>query len=84
VEGFRADPSSDRWVGPFGRDGCCPAGDQSAATAGPLQNKKLPGGETNPASQQIDFCFRSPQQNPKNRPSRQVFLHFFGMEITWK
>ena len=44
----------------------------------------LPGGETNPATQQIDFYIRSPQPNPKNRPARQVFLHFFGMEITWK
>ena len=50
----------------------------------PLPNKKLPGGETNPATQQIDFYIRSPQQNPKNRPNRLVFMHFFGMEITWK
>jgi hypothetical protein len=50
----------------------------------PLPNKKLPAGETNPATQQIDFYIRSPQQNPKNRPNRQVFVHFFGMEITWK
>jgi hypothetical protein len=50
----------------------------------PMANKKLPAGETNPAAQQIDFYIRSPQQNPKNRPNRQVFLHFFGMEITWK
>ncbi|MBI4476263.1 MAG: hypothetical protein HY654_03765 [Acidobacteria bacterium] len=49
-----------------------------------LANKKLPAGETNPATQQIDFYIRSPQQNPKNRPNRQVFVHFFGMEITWK
>ena len=50
----------------------------------PLADKKLPGGETNPATQQIDFYIRSPQQNPKNRSARQVFMHFFGMEITWK
>lgn len=50
----------------------------------PMANKKLPGGETNPATQQIDFYIRSPQPNPKNRPARQVFMHFFGMEITWK
>jgi hypothetical protein len=50
----------------------------------PLKGKKLPGGETNPATQQIDFYIRSPQQNPKNRPPREVFVHFFGMEITWK
>jgi hypothetical protein len=50
----------------------------------PMTDKKLPGGETNPATQQIDFYIRSPQTNPKNRPGRQVFVHFFGMEITWK
>ena len=32
----------------------------------------------------IDFYIRSPQQNPKNKPNREVFLHFFGREITWK
>jgi hypothetical protein len=32
----------------------------------------------------VDFCIRSPQQNPANRPNRDVFMHFFGMEVTWK
>ena len=50
----------------------------------PMANKKGPAGEVNPATQQIDFYIRSPQQNPKNTPAREVFLHFFGMEITWK
>ena len=50
----------------------------------PMADKRLPAGEVNPATQQIDFYIRSPQQNPKNRPTRDVFLHFFGMEITWK
>ena len=50
----------------------------------PLPNKKAPAGEVNPATQQIDFYIRSPEQNPKNRPARQVFVHFFGMEVTWK
>jgi hypothetical protein len=50
----------------------------------PLAGKKLPAGEVNPATQQIDFYVRSPQQNPRNKPSRDVFLHFFGMEVTWK
>jgi hypothetical protein len=49
-----------------------------------MADKQLPGGETNPATQQVDFYIRSPQQNPVNRPNRQVFAHFFGMEITWK
>ena len=50
----------------------------------PMATRKGPAGEVNPATQQIDFYIRSPQQNPKNRPNREVFLHFFGMEITWK
>lgn len=50
----------------------------------PLANKKGAAGEVNPATQQIDFYIRSPQQNPKNRPNREVFMHFFGMEVTWK
>ena len=50
----------------------------------PMTGKKLPAGEVNPATQQIDFYIRSPQQNPKNKPTRDVFAHFFGMEVTWK
>jgi hypothetical protein len=50
----------------------------------PMAGRKLPAGEVNPATQQIDFYIRSPQQNPKNRPAREVFAHFFGMEVTWK
>jgi hypothetical protein len=48
----------------------------------PMANKKQAAGEMNPATQQIDFYIRSPQQNPKNRPNREVFMHFFGMEVT--
>jgi hypothetical protein len=50
----------------------------------PLPDKRQPAGETNPATQQIDFYIRSPEMNPRNRPARQVFMHFFGMEVTWK
>jgi len=50
----------------------------------PMAGKKGPAGEVNPAMQQLDFYIRSPQQNPKNKPNREVFLHFFGMEVTWK
>ena len=50
----------------------------------PMANKEQPAGEVNPATQQIDFYIRSPQQNPKNKPNREVFMHFFGMEVTWK
>lgn len=50
----------------------------------PMANRTSAAGEVNPAAQQIDFYIRSPQQNPKNRPNREVFMHFFGMEVTWK
>jgi len=50
----------------------------------PMAGKAKPAGEVNPATQQLDFYIRSPQQNPNNRPNREVFLHFFGMEVTWK
>ena len=50
----------------------------------PMANKKQPAGEVNPATQQIDFYIRSLQQSPKNKPNREVFLHFFGMEVTWR
>src|SRR5689334_9814989 len=38
----------------------------------PMAGKKGVAGEVNPATQQIDFYIRSPQQNPKNKPNRQV------------
>jgi hypothetical protein len=44
----------------------------------PMANKKQPAGEVNPATQQIDFYIRSPQQNPKNKPNREVFMHLSG------
>ena len=50
----------------------------------PMAGKSKPAGEVNPAAQQIDFYIRSPQQNANNKPNREVFLHFFGMEVTWK
>ena len=50
----------------------------------PLPNKKGPAGEDNPATQQLDFYIRSPKQDPRNTPNREVFMHFFAMEVTWK
>ncbi len=41
-------------------------------------------GAVNPATQQIDFYIRSPERNEANHPNRQVFDHFFAMEVTWK
>jgi hypothetical protein len=50
----------------------------------PLLNKQSAAGEVNPAAQQLDFYIRSPETNPANNPPRDVFLHFFAMEVTWK
>jgi len=50
----------------------------------PMAGKARPAGEVNPAAQQLDFYIRSPQPHAANRPNREVFLHFFGMEVTWK
>ena len=41
-------------------------------------------GSINPAAQQVDFYIRSPQRNENNHPNREVFDHFFAMEVTWK
>ena len=50
----------------------------------PLLNKKSPAGAVNPAMQQLDFFIRSPETDERNNPTRQVFHHFFAMEVTWK
>jgi hypothetical protein len=49
-----------------------------------MANKKQPADEVNPATQQADFYIRSPKADQRNRPAREVFMHFFGLEITWK
>ncbi|MGD8340549.1 MAG: hypothetical protein PVH89_07175 [Gammaproteobacteria bacterium] len=41
-------------------------------------------GAVNPAAQQLDFYIRSPERNDSNHPNREVFDHFFAMEVTWK
>jgi len=41
-------------------------------------------GAINPAGQQVDFYIRSPERNENNHPNREVFDHFFAMEVTWK
>ena len=50
----------------------------------PLLNKRSSAGAVNPAAQQLDFFIRSPETNPNNKPTREVFHHFFAMEVTWK
>ncbi len=44
---------------------------------------RVEAGAVNPAVQQIDFFIRSPERNDANHPNRQVFDHFFAMEVTW-
>ena len=41
-------------------------------------------GAVNPATQQLDFYIRSPERNEDNHPAREVFDHFFAMEVTWR
>jgi hypothetical protein len=41
-------------------------------------------GAVNPATQQLDFYIRSPEQDAANHPNRKVFDHFFAMEVTWQ
>ena len=50
----------------------------------PLERKSSSAGAVNPAMQQLDFYIRSPESNEANHPSREVFDHFFAMEVTWK
>ena len=50
----------------------------------PLLNKRSSAGAVNPAAQQLDFFIRSPETNRNNNPAREVFHHFFAMEVTWK
>ena len=46
--------------------------------------KSSPAGAVNPALQQLDFFIRSPERNAENHPDREVFDHFFAMEVTWR
>ena len=41
-------------------------------------------GSVNPAAQQLDFYIRSPTRSALNHPDREVFDHFFAMEVTWR
>jgi hypothetical protein len=41
-------------------------------------------GAVNPAAQQLDFYIRSPDRNENNHPDREIFDHFFAMEVTWR
>ena len=50
----------------------------------PMDGKATEAGAVNPALQQLDFYIRSPEKNDANHPDREVFDHFFAMEVTWK
>jgi len=41
-------------------------------------------GAVNPAQVQLDFYIRSPEANEANHPTREVFDHFFAMDVTWR
>lgn len=45
--------------------------------------RKLPGGETDPAAMEIDLWVRSKEQNPKNFPPYETFVHLYWDEVTW-
>ena len=57
---------------------------ETLATRYPLEGKTTEAGAVNPAMRQLDFYIRSPEENQANHPSREVFDHFFAMEVTWK
>ncbi len=56
---------------------------ETLRVAGPMANSATGAGAVNPALQQIDFYIRSPERNAANHPDREVFDHFFAMEVTW-
>jgi hypothetical protein len=44
----------------------------------------LPGGETDPAGMEIDLWVRSKEQNSKNFPPYETFVHLYWEEVTWR
>ena len=44
----------------------------------------LPGGETDPAGMEIDLWVRSKEQNTKNFPPYETFVHLYWEEVTWR
>ncbi len=44
----------------------------------------LPGGETDPAGMEIDLWVRSKEQNTKNFPPYETFVHVYWDEVTWR
>ena len=46
--------------------------------------RSLPGGETDPSGMEIDLWVRSKEQNTKNFPPYETFVHLFWEEVTWR
>ena len=46
--------------------------------------RALPGGETDPAGMEIDLWVRSNEQNTKNFPPYETFVHLYWDEVTWR
>lgn len=46
--------------------------------------RTLPGGETDPAAMEIDLWVRSKEQNTKNFPPFETFVHLYWEEVTWR
>ena len=44
----------------------------------------LPGGETDPAGMEIDLWVRSKEQNIKNFPPFETFVHLYWDEVIWR
>ena len=46
--------------------------------------RTLPGGETDPAGMEIDLWVRSKENNNKNFPPYETFIHLYWDEVTWR
>lgn len=46
--------------------------------------RTLPGGETDPAAMEIDLWVRSKEQNTRNFPPYETFVHLYWDEVTWR
>jgi hypothetical protein len=46
--------------------------------------RTLPGGETDPAGMEVDLWLRSKEQDTKNFPPFETFVHLYWDEVTWK
>jgi len=58
--------------------------DRETLAVHPEMTGSTGAGAVNPAQVQLDFYIRSPETNDANHPNREVFDHFFAMEVTWR